>query len=96
MSKVKKMNKNISENSIHSVSTIVYDKSMRGVILQALDKRVDDDDYLIDSSGDLVLTSSGEQIKEKDFGGIIKGSEIYLKKDIDSLIKYLEDSPVVQ
>lgn len=70
---------------------VTFDKRLKREILSAFGKQVASDGYLTDSkSGKHVLASDGEHILFDDFGGIIKGSWIYLKSDILSLIQYVD------
>ena len=70
---------------------IIFDRDLKKEILQSFGKSVDSEGYLIDSKNSKrVLTNEGEEITLKEFAGITKGSEIYLKSDIISLIKYID------
>ena len=56
--------------------------------MDAFGKKKDADGYLAEKdSGERVLTSDGQYIKEKKFAGVIKGSELYINDDIASLVK---------
>lgn len=70
---------------------ITFDRRFRSRVLSAFGKQIDTDGYVVDSkTGDHVLSREGEQISGNDFSGVIKGSWIYLKSDILSLIQYAE------
>jgi len=70
---------------------IVFDKKLSSFILKALGKAIDRDGYLIEKdTGQKVLSPDGEEIPIQDFAGVTKGSEIYLKSDIPSLINFVE------
>lgn len=70
---------------------ITFDDNLTPDILKAFGKLTDKDGYLIESSnGRRVLSRDGQEIKESEWGGIVKGSEVYLKSDIVSLINYVE------
>ena len=59
-------------------------------VLKALGKRTDKSDFIVDNkSGRRITDIYNEEVKLKDFGGIRKGSEIIFKKDIVSLIGYI-------
>ena len=72
-----------------SVLKVTFDESARDFILEAFDKVVDDQGYLVEKSNPAqhVLTKDGHEIKKDKFAGIRKGSEIYIKSDLLSLIE---------
>lgn len=68
---------------------ITFDSSLKKEILSVFDKDVDKDGYIIEkATGDRVITPEGDEIKLEEFAGISKGSEVFIKSDITSLIKY--------
>ncbi len=69
--------------------SIVFDQSARDFVLEAFDKKIDSDHYLVEkaSPNRRVLTKDGEEIRIDQFAGVQKGSEIYIKSDIASLIE---------
>ena len=70
------------------MKTITFNQSARGFILSALDKKVDNEGYIVDASTDKKVPSqNGTDITLQEFAGIIKGSEIYVKSDVVSLIE---------
>lgn len=70
---------------------IVFDKTLTGEVLKSFNKIADKEDYIVDqNTGQRVLSEDGEEIRVEEFAGIVPGSEIYLKSDIISLIKYVE------
>ncbi|MEK7497649.1 MAG: hypothetical protein AAB656_01890 [Patescibacteria group bacterium] len=73
---------------------IIFDKSLAPAILNAFGKAVSEEGLIFDkSTKKLIFTPEGEEIHKEEFAGIIPGSEIYLKSDIVSLIKYVENNP---
>ena len=72
---------------------ITFDKSAKEGILDIFDKKVRGDNVIIEkkSPHNPVLTSKlqfeGEEVTLEDFGGIQKGSEIFIKKDLSSLMR---------
>lgn len=74
----KLMNKNI----------LTFDSTIKDDVLDIFDKKVDKYGYIIekDNPSKRVLTPEGEEIEVGQFAGVKKGSEIYLKSDILSLI----------
>jgi hypothetical protein len=67
---------------------ITFEKSARKNIFDFLGKTTDQDGYLVEKNDphQRVLTQEGEEIHESQFGGVRKGSEIFFKSDIVSLI----------
>lgn len=59
-------------------------------ILKSFGKSINENGIVIDESGDPVLTPEGEEITKDNFGGIKKGSLIFLKKDLLTAIKLSE------
>lgn len=68
---------------------ITFDGSLKKEILAIFDKDIDKEGYIIEkSSGDRIISPDGDEVKIEDFAGISKGSEVFIKSDITSLIKY--------
>lgn len=59
-------------------------------ILKSFGKDINANGVIVDESGDPVLTPEGEEITKDNFGGIKKGSLIFLKKDLLTAIKLSE------
>ncbi len=84
---------------IKVVEKIIFDKSAKKKILQYFNKEVDVENNIVDSkTKKKVLTLYGEELQINDFGGIFIGSEIYVKSDLASIVKFLQrtsqnDSP---
>ncbi len=71
--------------------TIVFSKNAKKDILNALNKEIDKEGYIIDKTTQKrVVTQEGEEITLEEFGGFRKGSEIFTKSDIISLIKFYD------
>ena len=72
---------------------ITYDKSLTKHVLDAFDKKFDDEGYLVERSNpsQRVLTKDGIEITKNKFGGIKKGSELYISSDIASIISLCKD-----
>ena len=61
-------------------------------ILEAFDKGVDEQSYIIENStGERVLARNGEEITFEEFAAIRKGSEVFVKSDLPSLIQLCDD-----
>lgn len=73
------------------VSYISFDNSSKEFVLQSLGKGIDQDGYIIEiKTNKQVLTQDGEPMHIEDFGGVRKGSEIFFKKDLPSVLEAFE------
>ena len=71
---------------------ITFDKQFKSEILKAFDKTIKEDKIIVETStGKPVLTVNGETITSKEFAGIKKGSEIFIKNDITFLIEFAKN-----
>ncbi|OGG11449.1 hypothetical protein A2Z00_05720 [Candidatus Gottesmanbacteria bacterium RBG_13_45_10] len=76
------------------LQSITFDKSAALFVLEAFGKTVNKEGYLVEiETGGYVLSRNGEPILLDEFGGIAKGSELYLKSDIASMIDFIEKRP---
>lgn len=70
--------------------TFDNDQESKLFILQSIGKEIDDEEYVIDSeTKERVLLPNGEELLFNDFAGVKKGSEIFIKSDIISLVEYV-------
>ena len=70
---------------------IRFDKSASKKVLQYFDKEVNDEGFVVESDTKRkVFTFDGQDLHINEFGGIFVGSEIYIKSDIVSIIKFLQ------
>lgn len=70
---------------------ITFGSSASETVLEQFGKTVDDEGYIIDEeTGERVTTRKGEEIKIGEFGGIGKGSQIFVKKDFNSASDFVE------
>lgn len=69
-------------------SQIRFDTNAKQEILELLNKSLDDEGYIVekDNPAQKVLSSEGEPLKLEDFAGVRRGSEIFIKSDLPSLI----------
>lgn len=69
--------------------TLTFDKSVKKEILEFLNKAIDEDGFIVEKENpkQKVLTFDGEEITEEEFGGIQRGSEVFIKDDIVSLMR---------
>ena len=68
---------------------ITFDKSCKKDILKFIGKNIDNEDFIVEESDftQRVLTFEGEEINIDEFGGVQKGSEVFIKNDLISLIR---------
>lgn len=77
------------------MNTLVFDDSTKRIILQVFGKSIDDQGYIFDlKTKQRVLSPEGNEVLASDFAGLRKGSEIFITKDLPSLIQYTEDLDV--
>lgn len=70
--------------------TITFDAGARDFVLDAFGKGIDEEGYIVDKQDGKTRVPSiddGTPINVNDFAGVAKGSEIYVKSDIVSLIE---------
>ncbi len=74
---------------------IVFEESARAFVLDAFNKKVDADGYVAEKSngGHRVLTPSGDEIPAAEFAGVRKGSVVFIKSNIASLIQAAQAIP---
>lgn len=75
------------------LSCVVFDRTSRNFILKSINKISSSDGFLVEknNTNQKVLTREGEEIRARDVGVIRPGSQIFIKKDIVSLIKFASD-----
>jgi len=68
---------------------LTFDDSIREVILDVFDKSIDSEDFIVekDNPNQRVLSEDGQEVNINEFGGLKKGSEIFIKKDLISLMR---------
>ncbi len=70
---------------------VKFDQSASKKILSYFSKTVDKEGYVVEkNTRERVLSFDGTEVRFDNFGGIMIGSEVYIKSDIDSVIKFLE------
>jgi len=70
---------------------ITFDNNLatKKFILGIFGKSVDADGYITEkATGKRILGYNGQEITVNEFGGVKNGSEIYIKKDIVSLVEF--------
>ena len=68
---------------------ITFSEDVKIDILDCLGKKVNDDNLIVekDDTKQKVLTYDGDEITFEEFGGFKRGSEVFIKKDLISLMK---------
>ena len=71
---------------------ITFDESTRAFILNAFGKTISDEGFVVEkaSPDKKVVTPRGEEIKASEFAGVRKGSAVFLKSNIVSLVEAAE------
>jgi hypothetical protein len=71
---------------------IKFDSNSKKLILKALGKSIDKEGFIVeqDYTKQRVSSLNGEDVKLEDFGGYKKGSDVFIKKDIGSLIDFYD------
>lgn len=71
---------------------ITFDAEAIEFILETFEKKVDDEGFIVEKNDpkQRVVSRNGEPVHIKEFAGIRNGSEIFIKKDLPSLIQYTE------
>ena len=68
---------------------LTFDDSAKIDLLYFLDKSVDDENFIVEKEvpTQRVLTMEGDEVLFDEFGGAKAGSEVFIKKDLISLIR---------
>ncbi|MFH1365585.1 MAG: hypothetical protein ABIH28_03310 [archaeon] len=71
---------------------ILFDEQSKETLLEIMKKSVDSEGFIVekDNPTERVLTKDGEEIKLEEFAGVRKGSEIFIKNDINSILELAE------
>lgn len=70
---------------------LTFDESAVEYILEEFDKDIDEEGFIVEAdSRERVLTPGGEEVPVSEFGGIAKGSEIFVEDNFASLIDYVK------
>ena len=68
---------------------LTFDESMKKEVLSIFNKTLDGEGFIVekDNPAQRVLSEDGQEVNIKEFGGIKKGSEIFIKNDLISLMR---------
>jgi len=71
------------------ISKLTFDEESKKDVLELYGKTLDEEDFIVekDNLKQRVLTPKGEEIHLKEWGGIMKGSEAFVKSDTFSLLE---------
>lgn len=71
---------------------IVFSKENIKEILDLFEKDVDSEEFVIDKvTRERVLANDLQPIKIFEIGGILPGSDVFIRADSDSLVKYFDE-----
>jgi hypothetical protein len=77
-------------------NVITFDKSLKKDILSVFGKEVDGEGFVIEAdTKQRVLSPDGEEVAMKEFAGVSKGSEVFIKSDLFSLINFSKRGDVI-
>lgn len=74
------------------MNVITFEVSAKEEILSFFDKTTDAENFIVEK-GDItqrVITPDYEEVELKDFAGIRKGSQIFIKSDLPSLFSVVD------
>lgn len=74
------------------MNVITFEVSAREEILSFFDKTTDAENFIVEKEDitQRVITPDGEEVELKDFAGIRKGSQIFIKSDLPSLFSVVD------
>ena len=68
-------------------TSLIFDSSLKADILDSFDKEIVDGIIVEKGTAQPVLGIDGQEVKIEEFGGIKKGSEVFIKNDLVSLMR---------
>lgn len=70
-------------------TALTFDRSMKKEVLGFFNKQVNKEGIIVEKSNPLqaVMSTDGQEVKVDEFGGIKKGSEVFIKSDLISLMR---------
>jgi len=68
---------------------MIFDNSAKEQVLDLLNKKVDEEGKIVekDNPTQKVVDSTGSEVSFEEFGGVKRGSEVFIKNDLISLMK---------
>ena len=77
---------------MNNTPKLLFTEGAMPYILEAFGKKINSDGLIIEiATGEPVLTPEGEEVNYREFGGLKKGSEIFIKDDLYSIINLAEN-----
>jgi len=67
--------------------TITFNESSKNMIIKSLGLKKEGE-ILVDNSNKVINTQDFDEIKFSEFGGVLKGSKIFIRNDSLELIQY--------
>ena len=75
-----------------NIPKLLFTDNSLPLILEAFGKSINEDGLIVDSeTGDPILTPEHKEIEASEFMALRNGSEIFIKDDLFSIIKLVED-----
>lgn len=73
----------------NDMATLTFDDSFKEEFLDIFNKTTDSEGFIVEKVNpeQRVFSEDGQEVNIKEFGGIKKGSEVFIKKDIVSLMR---------
>ena len=69
-------------------NSITFQPEARNYVLNLLGKAVDEEGYVIEKdSRERVVTPDGDEVQVSEFAGVHKGSMVFVKKDLASVLQ---------
>lgn len=77
------------------MKTITFDNGLKEFILDIFSKQVDREGFIVekDNIKQRVLAPDGQEVRLEQFAGIKRGSEIFIKSDLISLMNLCDSLP---
>ncbi|MCK5149595.1 hypothetical protein KAJ87_01570 [Candidatus Pacearchaeota archaeon] len=71
------------------ISNLTFDDESKKEVLDLFEKTIDQEGFIVEKEDmtQRVLTTKGEEILFEEWGGVVKGSESFIKSDTFSLIE---------
>ena len=66
---------------------LIFDESSKGEILNSLGFK-EEDSFLVDDEGLIQIDQQFETVSSEEFGGVLQGSKIIIRKDPSEIVKY--------
>lgn len=69
--------------------SLTFDDSVKEDMLDVFEKKLDSEGFIVekDNPKQRVLSEDGQEVNISEFGGLKKGSEVFIKKDMISLLR---------